>query len=443
MERREGFAYVRATGEDLMLKRLLVVLLVMVAAPVLAQPQPVASPALRGAAERVVALLRGEAQPAAIFTPAFRAQVPEAQIQGVIAQFTAQYGAVQGLQGVDPASAEAGVIHIRYERAIVHMQLAIEPAPPHLVQGLQLTGADMAGDTMEAVLAELGALPGQVSFAVARLGDGAPVLTSSLGPDRALAIGSTYKLFILAELSRQVQAGQRRWSDVVAVDRRSLAGGIVGGLPQGAPVTLHTLASLMISISDNSATDILLHVAGRENVERMMATMGVRDPARNRPLLSTLELGLLKTAPAISFALWQQADEATRRQLLANEYAARDPSRINIALFAGNPIRIDSVEWFASASDLTRVMDWLRRHADESARAILAINPGLPPQQRGSHAYAGFKGGSEPGVANLTYLVRTRAGGWYAVSLGWNNPAAPVDENRLAGLAARAVMLLR
>ena len=212
-----------------MLKRLLVALLVLVAAPVLAQPQPqpaatqAASPALRAGAERVVALLKGEAQPSAIFTPAFLAQVPEAQIRGVIAQFTAQYGAVRGLEGIEAASAEAGVIHIRYERALVHMQLAIQPAPPHLIQGVQLTGADMEGDSMAAVLAELTALPGQVSFAVARLGDGAPVLTASLGPDRALAIGSTYQLFILAELSRQVQAGQRRWSDVVPVDRRPRA----------------------------------------------------------------------------------------------------------------------------------------------------------------------------------------------------------------------------
>jgi hypothetical protein len=286
-------------------------------------------------------------------------------------------------------------------------------------------------------------LPGQVSFAVARLGDGAPVLTTSIEPDRALAIGSTFKLFILAELSRQVQAGQRHWSDVVNVDRSSIGGGTIAGFPRGAPVTLHTLASLMISISDNSATDILLHVAGRENVERMMAAMGVRDPARNRPLLSTLELGMLKAAPAIGLALWQQADEATRRQLLANDYAATDASRIDISLFVGNPVRIDTVEWFASAADLVRAMDWLRLHADDSARAILGISPGLPQQARAALRYAGFKGGSEPGVANLTYLIQTRAGAWYAVSVGWNNTAAPVDNNRLAGLAARAIQLLR
>ena len=428
-----------------MLKRLLLALLLVVAAPALAQPAVparVASPQLRAGAERVVALLKGEAQPAALFNAAFRAQVPDAQITGVVQQFTAQYGAVQQLEGIEPASAEAGMIHVRYQRAIVHMQLAVEPAPPHLISGLLLTGADMTRDTIAAVLAELGALPGHVNFAVARLGDGAPVLTSSLAPDRVLATGSTFKLFILGELSRQVQAGRLHWNDVVNVDRSSIGGGTIAGFPRGAPVTLHTLASLMISISDNSATDILLHVAGRENVERMMATMGVRDPARNRPLLSTLELGLVKAAPANAFALWQQADETTRRQILANDYAATDASRINVALFAGNPVRIDTVEWFASANDFVRVMDWLRLNADPSAKAILAISGGLPPQPLASLRYAGFKGGSEPGVANLTYLIQTGSGAWYALSTGWNNTAAPVDANRLAGLAARAIQLL-
>jgi len=424
-----------------MIKRLLFAMFLLVAAPALAEPQP-PSPGLRTGAERVVALLKGEIQPAAVFNPAFRAQVPDAQIQGVVQQFTSQYGAVQGLAGIEPSSAQAGVIHVRYARAIVHMQVAVEPAAPHLVSGLLLTGADMQGDTMAAVLGELRQLPGQVNFAAARLGDDAPALLQSLEPDRTLATGSTFKLFILGELSRQVQAGQRHWSDVVTIDRSSIGGGTIAGFPRGAPVTLHTLASLMISTSDNSATDILLHVLGRENVERMMAAMGVRDPARNRPLLSTLELGLIKAAPATSLALWQQADEATRRQILANDYAATDASRIDIALFAGNPVRIDTVEWFASASDFVRVMDWLRLHADPTAKAIMAISAGLPQQARAALQYAGFKGGSEPGVANLTYLVQTRSGAWYAISTGWNNPAAPVDANRLAGLAARAIQLL-
>src|SRR5437868_8433158 len=102
-----------------MLRRLLFALLLLAAAPALAQPQP-ASPQLRAGAARVVALLKGEAQPAAVFNAAFRAQVPDAQIQSVVQQLTTQYGTARGLEGIEPVSAQAGIIHVRFARAIVH-----------------------------------------------------------------------------------------------------------------------------------------------------------------------------------------------------------------------------------------------------------------------------------------------------------------------------------
>jgi hypothetical protein len=423
-----------------MLRRLLFLLLALLAVPAAAQ-QP--SPALRGGAERVVALLKGETAPADIFTPAFLAEVPEARVRAISGQFAAQYGAVRGLTRIDAASPHAGTIHVDYERATVRMDLVVEAAPPYRVSGLLLTGADLRGDTMAAVLAEIRALPGQTGFAVARLGGAAPVVTAGHAADRALAIGSTFKLWILAELSRQVRAGERRWSDVVAADRRSIPGGTLYGWPRGAPVTLHTLASLMISISDNSATDVLLHLLGREAVERMVARIGVEAAARNRPLLSTLELAAIKTGPAAARDRWLQAGEAERRRILAADYADFDPARIDLSWFTGAPLHIDSVEWFASAADLTRTMDWLRVNGDETAHAILAINSGLAARMRDDFAYLGYKGGSEPGVINLTWLVRNRAGAWFAVTGGWNNMAAPVEEARFVALMARAVLLLR
>ena len=67
------------------MKRLILLLLICLGlgAPALAQPQP-ASPALRSRAEQVVALLRGEGDPGAIFTPAFLAQVPPTQIRSLV-----------------------------------------------------------------------------------------------------------------------------------------------------------------------------------------------------------------------------------------------------------------------------------------------------------------------------------------------------------------------
>ena len=402
-----------------------------------------ASPALRGRAEQVVALVRGEGDPNEMFTPAFLAQVPVAQIRAISQQFAAQYGAVRGLGRIAAQAPQAAAADIEFERATVHMNIAVEPQPPGRISGLLFTGADMRGDSFDAVMTETRALPGQTTIAVARLGDGAPIMLAGLEPERPLAIGSAFKLWILAELSRQVRAGERRWSDVVTLDRRSIPGGTLQSWPQGSPVTLHTLASLMISISDNTAADMLLHTLGRDRVERMMAAIGVAAAARNRPLLSTLELSAIKTGPAPALNLWLQADEAGRRRLLASSYADIDAGTVNIARFSGNPLNIDAVEWFASASDMARTMDWLRREGDDTARAILAINTGVGAQLRGELAYVGYKGGSEPGVLNLTWLVRNRAGVWHVVTGSWNNPAAPVEEARFIALMARAVQLVR
>ena len=151
----------------------------------------------------------------------------------------------------------------------------------------------------------------------------------------------------------------------------------------------------------------------------------------------------MKTATEADQLAWVAADEAARRRLLATRYAQVDAGRIDPALFAGRPLRIGELEWFASAADLARTMDWLRRNGDEQTLGILAISPGGPPSLRQDFAYVGFKGGSEPGVISLTWLVRSRAGAWHAVTGSWNNPEAPVDEAQFLGLMQRALRLVR
>ena len=428
-----------------MTDKLVLVLLALTASFSLAAPasaQEAASPELRARAEQVVALLRGEGQPAEMFAPPFLAAVPEAQLRAVTQQLATQHGALRGLARLQPSSATAGVIHVDMERAVLSLNLSIEAQPPHRITGLLVTGAAARAESLPELIEELRTLPGQVSFAVALLGEGAPEPIAGHEPDRALAIGSSFKLIILAELSRQIQAGERQWSDVVRLDRRSLPSGQLQSWPEGSPVTLHTLAALMISISDNTATDMLLHLVGRDNVERMMATIGIEAAARNRPFLSTLEAFALKTAAEETTAAWAAADEEGRRRLLAGSLASVSPGDVDPARFSGQPMRIGELEWFASANDLVRVMDWLRRNGGETIRDILAISPGAAGLTD-DFGYVGYKGGSEPGVLNLTWLVRTVAGRWHVVTGSWNDAAAPIDEARFAGLMRRALQLVR
>jgi beta-lactamase class A len=395
----------------------------------------------RRAAE-LVRLLNGELKPPQFFSPAFLAKIPPAQVALVAAQLKSSYGKAQSLQRIEPSGSTAGTVFVRFERAVVRMEMAVGPQPPHLVEGLIVAGAESSAPDVASVFGEMVALPGKVSLAAARLEESGPSNFLTEKADRPLAIGSAFKLFVLAELVRSVKAGERRWSDVVPLGRPSLPSGLVQDWPRGSPITLHSLAALMISRSDNSATDTLLGLLGREKVERLLPELGVRAPERNRPFLSTRDAFALKLGDPALLARWKAADEAGRRALLP-QLERIDASTLDPARRGGRPAEIATVEWFASPSDLVRTLDWLRRSGDRTALEIVAINPGLGPALAKDFGYFGFKGGSEPGVLNLSFLLKTRSDRWIAVSATWNDETAALDEARFIALVSRLVSLVK
>ena len=90
-------------------------------------------------------------------------------------------------------------------------------------------------------------------------------------------------------------------------------------------------------------------------------------------------------------------------------------------------------------------MDWLRIESQdqkaEHLRGVLGINPGLDINRK-VWSYVGYKGGSESGVLNMTYLLRHKNGEWYAISASWMRTDAAVELVILAGLIERAIQLL-
>jgi beta-lactamase class A len=397
------------------------------------------SPELRQRAAELVGWINDQTPPDRLFAPSFLAAIPEAQLKQVTAQLRASYGPATSLASVDATNDYAGTVRIAFAKANVKLDLAIDRAPPHLITGLLFGGAESPGETAASVAAEIGALPGEVSLAAANLAEGPPQVLLDRRAEEPMAVGSAFKLWVLAELSREVKAGSRHWSDVVTLDRPSLPSSLLRSWPAGSPVTLHTLAALMISQSDNTAADRLVELLGREKIERLLPTLGVRAAARDRPLLLTREVAVLKADSALR-GRWLAADETQRRAMLP-EIAATDLSKIDLNLFSGPPVAIGEVEWFASAGDLLRTLDWLRRNADPETLAILAINPGLGAARQ-SYAYAGYKGGSETGVLSLSFLLRRRDGRWLALVATWNDPAAKLDENSFMLLLSRLLPLL-
>jgi beta-lactamase class A len=217
---------------------------------------------------------------------------------------------------------------------------------------------------------------------------------------------------VLAALREQIASGHHSWSEVVELrdEWKSLPTGILQDWPAGTPLTLATIASLMISRSDNTATDALISIVGRENVERF--------GAQNRPFLTTREAFALKN-PANSDLLerYRAGDEGRRRAVLAELIGRPLPAA---EVFESGPVAPD-VEWFYSPRDLCGLME---RVAD---LPLMSINPGLATPA--DWARVSYKGGSEPGVLNVTTWLDARDGRRLCVSATWNNDA-PLDENR-------------
>lgn len=421
-------------------------LLVTAPALILATSPPAAAQdaedALSLRADSVVALFRGEADISEAFAPSLLAQLPADKLVAITQQLKGELGEPVAIEDISPNNAHGGTIRIGFTKAVATFDIGIEPQAPHRITILLFKGSEAIGDDMAKVVGDLRALPGHASLAVARLDDAGPTWLVRERGDQATAIGSTFKLYILAELVRQISTGDRHWDDVVTLDHRSLPSGMLQDWPRGSPVTLHTLAGLMISISDNSATDTLLATLGRDKVEAMMVAAGNAHAAKNRPMLSTYDMFALKGSADERLAkAYVTGDEPARRALLP-QVAAVDRESILPGRFTGNPRWIDNIEWFASPEDLVRVMDWLRRNGDETAREILAINDGVSDSDAAKFAYIGYKGGSEPGVLNTTYLLRDTAGRWYAASASWNDPAAPLADARLLLIASRAIRLV-
>lgn len=405
-------------------------LFALVATPALAQ----SSPQIMERAASVLALLRDGKAISDAFAPSFIEQVPLDRLTSIAAELRANNGTVKAIEAVDLQGANLATLRIGYEHAVLTVRIAVEQDSPHRLIGLLVTSVARRDDSAEKIIADVQALPGRASLLVTAVGTAAPPMIA-YNTDMPLATGSQFKLFVLAELARQIAAGERRWSDVVPLGPPSLPSGVMQDWPRGAPVTLSTLATEMISISDNTAADTLLSVLGRERVDAMRARVGAT--AGSLPVLATREAFVLKMAGSTALRrAWERGSLAERRALLRSNawpLAAIEPAEL-----AGAPLHIDSVEWPATTREIAGVLGVLRA-ADKRTLDILAIAPNLASGDRERFAYTGYKGGSESGVVALAWLLRTKDGRWFAVAGAWNDATVRVDPGKFAGLLGRAV----
>ncbi|AKH41565.1 hypothetical protein FHS61_002053 [Altererythrobacter atlanticus] len=397
------------------------------------------APILDQRAEDIVAALNHEQDPADVFGLNFLSQVPPEQLDMLLGQLTSQFGTLLGVEFVEPIGSTGGArIALRFERAIGKGLFQLEPSGERKIAGFRLTEFQPVEDNAGKVSSDLQALPGSVSVYFAPLEGGSPIL--SINADRQLAIGSTFKLYVLAALTRSIAEGEHGWDEVIALGKRSFPSGQMQDWPDKAPVTAQTLASMMISISDNTATDTLIRLIGRDAVEAELAASGHSQPSLNVPFMTTREMFTMKAGPDDVLAAYR-AGSASERERILSDIGDRPLELAQISeAFAAGPRAID-VEWLASGQDIAGIFRHIVALGDQTALDILAINPALSEDQQAGWPYIGYKGGSEPGVLNLSWLLRNEEGAYYVLSMGWNNPEAVLDQPAFELLSQRVLAL--
>jgi beta-lactamase class A len=254
------------------------------------------------------------------------------------------------------------------------------------------------------------------------------------GADEQVVIASVFKILLVLEFARQVVAGQVDPAERVVVRAEDRLGGWgTAGCADDVELSLRDLAYFAMSVSDNTAADLLMRRIGPDVV----------------PLLAA-ELGLARTRVT-----------GGPRQLLESMYAdvgARDATEFARAFAALPEEQLRGLRVFdpghttsSTAREITRLLTLIWRDqagppaATAMVRDLMArqmfwtrLPSGFPPEVR-----VAAKTGTLPGLHIEAGVVEYPDGGRYAIAVFARTQhlnARRIDVDLAMGEAARAVV---
>jgi beta-lactamase class A len=380
------------------------------------------------------------------FEPAMLAQVSPEQLNSALAQPPAPGGAsLIGLLSEEPARDPVSLLAVAaFGSVTLTVDISVNRAG--LIDTLLLQPYQPPPASWAQADRELAALAPDASLLAARVSPGGvctPVHQVAAATARPL--GSMFKLFVLGALAHQIAAGQVSWNQELTVTDalKSVGNSGPGYLqydPAGTRVPVRQTALQMISMSDNTAADMLIHLVGRSAVQAQDRQWSDH-AALNVPFLTTRELFVMKYADPLLAGQYLRLPPGQRAAFLASSV---DPTPLSQAQLpntaAATPTDIDTLEYFASPDDICRAFAGLQQLASRPGLAplgsILSASNGSPGLDPAQWPTVWFKGGSEPGVLTLGYLATTSTGQTFVVVAMLSDPAAVLPPPAEAGLLA-------
>lgn len=239
----------------------------------------------------------------------------------------------------------------------------------------------------------LQALPGKVGIYAACPATGQ---CWTKAPDMPLMAASVIKLTIMVEAFRQRREGIIDFAEPVTIRREDKlpSCGALTYLHDGVTVTLGDLVTLMIILSDNTATNLLIDKLGMENINRTIAAHGWTNTHLNRKLFQ----------PELA------------KQGVENYVSARDMGSLLEGLLAGRII---------SPEDSVEMLDILRKQR---------LNGKIPFFLHSHGIACAHKTGEDDGITHDVGIIFTEKP-WVLCFLS-NETEVPLAERAMQDMAA-------
>lgn len=154
---------------------------------------------------------------------------------------------------------------------------------------------------------------------------------------------SMIKVYILSYLFEKIDKDEISLQDVYVLKSSDKVGGsgVLYGYESGSVLSIDTIARLMITESDNTATNILIDKLGLENINSYIAIQGYKDTQLNRRMMdvNAIDKGIENYTSAQDLGNWflklakgEMASDLSNKQMIYYLLGQTDTECISAAL---------------------------------------------------------------------------------------------------------------
>jgi beta-lactamase class A len=129
--------------------------------------------------------------------------------------------------------------------------------------------------------------------------------TVAISPDTPVQTASVIKLAILYEALEQVRSGKARLDDKITLTKADQVpgSGVLLFFDAPLPLTLKDVLTMMIVMSDNTATNLVIDHLGLENINARIAKLGLNDTYLYKKIFTPAPAGTVMPADQKKFGL--------------------------------------------------------------------------------------------------------------------------------------------